>query len=314
MSETSIYPGSGEQPTEQIQGYGLDLGRSGSPHRAELGSVEGAPLHRAATRRRFRQRLSVLTVAIAVFATLLMVSPTGIDPTRLGTGSSGLSEFTNSPSTPANTFYPYLVNTSMYPAPDILESAAQGYSYTLPQVTDVVISGVPTVLLLAVNESATGSGLMVFRTGVYSASLATQIANGTSSLNLPIQWSNWVPVDTVGTGGGDTCKGVQCFTQPPGSPLWLSGITGTALAATADGSTILAGATLDGSTTVWKSTDLGNTWSVLTGTPVEGGISPRLAIFGEDAVMSTQTGSSVIVTTFYLDTLASCSVSGHVTG
>ncbi len=144
-----------------------------------------------------------------------------------------------------------------------------------------------------------GSGEILFRTGVYSSSLATQIANGTSSENLPIQWNGWTVVDTIGQTGG-VCRPINCYTHPPGSPVWASGITGTALAVAPGGGLIIAAAVFYGNSWGWTSTNGGATWTSLDGSSVAGGFDPKVAIFGSEAILSVRTSSSVVLTTFYL--------------
>jgi hypothetical protein len=242
-----------------------------------------------------------LTISLAVFACILMVLPTNLDELRLDGGLSDLSFDAQSPATPTNGFYPYLVNTSLYPNPDTMASPATGYSYTLPQVATAVVDGVPTIYLLAVNQSSTGSGLIVLKTGVYSSALATEIANGTSSLNLPIQWSSWHTVDTI-TQTGPVCHAVNCYTHPPGSGIWTSEITGTALAVAPDGYTLYAAATVYGSTDVWYSGNGGVTWSgPVYPSPLENGFDPHFSFFGNDVALSVRTSDTVIVATFFLN-------------
>ncbi|HTT15445.1 MAG TPA: hypothetical protein VMG81_06705, partial [Thermoplasmata archaeon] len=119
---------------------------------ARSGSTRPIPL-RSRSLRGHRPGVAALTVAVALFAGLLMVVPSDLNVLHSETDASNLSTATNSLATPTNTFYPYLVDPGLYPDPDILQSPAQGYSYTLPQVATAVADGVPTLYLLAVNQS-----------------------------------------------------------------------------------------------------------------------------------------------------------------
>ncbi len=96
------------------------LAGSGPAARDDRG--RGLPKRRlgALARRRW------LIVTVSVFAIALMLTPTYLDPTHLHDGPLNLSTDVASPGTPTRSFYPYLVNTSLFPNPDVMQSPAAG--------------------------------------------------------------------------------------------------------------------------------------------------------------------------------------------
>ncbi len=229
---------------------------------------------------------------MSIFAIVIMLLSSLPTQSFNAARSSGLHLDSPLSSQGGVTNYPYLVNTSLYPNPDTL---AVNDSYTLPQVTTTTASGVTTINVLAVNVTPSGNETLAIRSGTYSPTIAAQIAESNTSLNIPIQWGSWTYPFSVETGSSRLCYGEHCLEQTEYGAGYTTGITGTALANSAGG--LVAAASFGGSTSVWGQGGPSG-WTLFQGTPVSGS-NPHLATLGGQAMLTTQTASAVEVTTFY---------------
>jgi hypothetical protein len=206
----------------------------------------------------------------------------------------------------APSFYPYLVNASLFPQPDALVGpqisacgglllGTVGRDLYYPRTTSVVIGGVPTILLLATAATdhcvwAGGYWQAQFYTdlvlyeGTYSPSQAVGLLNGSAApTHLPLQWSAPQVVASA--------KGWSSFPN-------ASSMSGDALAASGDGKEIYA-AYVSGSTTyLWSSISSGP-WTNLTSGGIQG-TDPQLSFGGAAVALVSRSVSSLTVATFYL--------------
>ena len=229
------------------------------------------------------RRFPALVACISIFAVAIMLVTSLPVQSYNAAGSSGLHLASSSSSQGGLTNYPYLVNTSLFPSPDVFPV---NDSYTLPQAWSSSSYGLPTVNVLGVRITPTGNETLAIRSGSYSTAIAAQIAEDNSSVNLPIQWGGWTYPYQIETGSTRQCYGEHCLTETTYGTGYTSGITGTAVGGP------LVAATIGQNTSVWDGS------TQVAGSPVPGW-NPHLAEGTNYAVLTTQTSAGIEVTTFY---------------
>ncbi len=215
-------------------------------------------------RRWVRSVLSIVAVVVLLSTSLGTVRAQGTGG-ALPAGISGAS----------NAYYPYVIPAGMFPAPDSAVPSTSGANVTLPQLGATGVGTDPTYFLVYVSANTSpcqtckgGGNLTSFnfeiREGVFSAWMATDIVASNSSRTLPINWS--VPYSIE-----------ESSVLDPYTPS--EACTSTALVVAPDGSSMFAGVTCNGSTSIYRSSvaDALTQWTsvtTLTGSQVRLALDP----------------------------------------
>jgi len=237
-------------------------------------------------RLRFARKVGWVTVAVSVFAVLILLTSSLPSPGTWHTagGSSGLSTASSGTSTPPNaTYYPYLIPQSEFPAPDQLNYTWLPNGLIDPQVVSTVINQNPTFLLVGIGESKMMLGHQLVpcsafyeSEGTYSPSLAATIAGGWTK-NVPIQWTAPYPID--------------CEIAPFQEDAIAASPTGNfAVAAVANATT----------TSVFELTNNATgAWGAASPATVTG-VTPQISFGGAAALLVTRTSATVQAATYYV--------------
>jgi hypothetical protein len=202
-----------------------------------------------------------LTVVVAVFIVLIMISPTSSD---LGLSSSPSGDSAPSSSTP-NPFYPYLTNPSLYPTPNDLPNVTGNVS--LPQISTVTIGNTFFYVMIFVEQIPELGNVIAFDSGSYNSAVAQTIAlkgcAANCSEHLPILWNGAVPIAAYGN-----------------TPIVSDTLVVTNPGYTGENQAILVGASANNSTMVYVSTDFGvqGSWDALTAQGPLEGIDPQINV------------------------------------
>jgi hypothetical protein len=167
-----------------------------------------------------RLRWSIVVGSIFAVLTMALSSSIPSPDTWHSEASSGLSTDSTSGGSGAPPFYPYLANPATWPQPEPARTLPSGYTVSGASLVSSVDDQVPTFGLLDLEHNSTNASL-IYQGGIYDPTMAQAIANGSSAMPLPIEWTSEtsLPVSvpaydgdcTNGFGGGYTCETLHAY-------------------------------------------------------------------------------------------------------
>jgi hypothetical protein len=220
-------------------------------------------------------RRDVQVVLIVVSVLLLLSSNIHAIPNPATAGNSGFATDSSPVSANLSTFYPYVVNPSLYPSTSqILSGGTGGVNHAA--LTSTVIQNVPSYSLVFDSASTGGRSLLQYESAGYNATVAEGILNGTSTAHEPLVWSTPVTIANL-----------------------TSAIDSDSVVAAPSGTPILAAVSTGGHSYLYDSWNFGGNWTQIA---TSSGESSAIAIDPtvDSAVLTTSGSSGIIVTSTQL--------------
>jgi hypothetical protein len=219
-----------------------------------------------------------LRTTVTIFAILILIG-SSLGSVRSSGGGNGPPGISSS----ATPYYPLLVSPSLFPTPDTAVSTSVNKTLSLPQLGSTGIGTNTIYVLVFASTAAAGSHPVTYRTsfyvseGIFSASLAQDIAQNIPGRNLPINWST--PYNIGGFSVSGNCSS-------------------TALSVAPDGSSVVAGITCGSTSYIYLSsvTNIESSWTSLA-TPSGTALRLSLDPYGFAAATTIESGGTILVTT-----------------
>jgi hypothetical protein len=250
---------------------------------------------------------SMLAVTGVVFCTAILLLSSTLQSVPFSNSNARTSGSSSTVGNESMTF-PYLVNASLYPTPDQL--ATLGSNVTLPQLAVTTYGALAPVVGLGLGPALSPTSLNpTLNPGLGSTYLYEMVYSQTYSTGSTLFQFSSASLNT--TAAGSILNNPTCGCSPHLPLTWGENLTVaayphgdsiTADAIAASGSVVVAAATVSGQTHSWFSEDYGHngSWVSLSVLGAAPGGSPRLAVQGCTALLTTISTGKLVVTTLKL--------------